>query len=253
MIVILAGTSEGREICARLQNSGRPVLASVTSDWGRHLLQQEGLTNIIQGSLDGQDLIDLIDQVEADVLIDATHPFAVAISRAAMEAALRCGIEYLRLERPGLKLPDDPLVIPIPDLENLDDHLNPGQRVFSTLGSKHLPAIMPIVDRKKAHLTARVLPNAGVIKKCEELGLKPSQIIAMQGPFTVKLNLEMFRQAGADLVISKESGSPGGLETKIEAARELNIPILIWTRPQLDYPRCFESSQAVIAYLNSKE
>jgi precorrin-6A/cobalt-precorrin-6A reductase len=253
MIIVLAGTSESREICSLLQKAGRAVLASVTTSWGKELLEQQGFTDIVQDQLTDDKLVDLIKAVNAEMVIDATHPFATAISQAAMEATQACGIEYVRLERPRLCLPDDPRVIPVPAFEKLEEYITPGQRVFSTLGSKHLQALVPMVNRKEAHLTARVLPVSGVIKNCEELGLRPGQIIAMQGPFTINLNLELFKQTGAELVISKESGSPGGLEAKIEAARQMNIPILIWMRPQLDYPRCFKSSRDVMAYLNDKE
>lgn len=186
-------------------------------------------------------------------MIDATHPFASAVSQVAITAAQQTGIDYLRLERPTIKLPDDPLVIGITDLARLEDYVLPGQRVFSTLGSKYLATIMPIIRRKQADLIARVLPSSTVLKNCEELGLHPNQLIAMQGPFSMNLNLELFRQYSADLIISKESGVLGGLEAKIGAALKLGLRILVWSRPVINYPRCFDSSQSLMEYINSEE
>jgi len=253
MIIVLAGTREGREICARLQGAGRPVLASVTSSWGESLLKSQGVANVLQGNLSRAGLEELIRSERASLIIDATHPFAATISQDAMDAARQIGIEYLRLEREPAALPDHPLIIRIQALGEIEAYLEIGHRLFSTLGSKHLPAILPMVRRKKAQLVARVLPHSAVLKSCEDLGLLPGQLIAMQGPFSLALNVEMFRHYGADLVISKESGAYGGLETKAGAALELGIPILVWSRPKLDYPRCFSSCHELLAYINDEE
>lgn len=253
MIIVLAGTREGREICSRLQEAGWPVLGSVTSSWGEALLKSQGVAHIVQGNLSREGLEELIRSEQASLIIDATHPFAATISQDAMEAARQRGIEYLRLEREPAALPDHPLIIRIQALKEIEAYLETGQSLFSTLGSKHLPAILPIIRRKKAQLVARVLPHSAVLKSCEDLGLLPGQLIAMQGPFSVSLNLEMFRHYGADLVISKESGAYGGLETKAGAALELGIPILVWSRPKLDYPRCFSSCHELLAYINDEE
>jgi len=253
MIVVLAGTREGREICSRLQETGWPVLGSVTSSWGEALLKSQGVANVVQGKLSREELEQLIQSAGASLIIDATHPFAAVISQDAMAAARQRGIEYLRLEREAAALPDHPSIIRIQTLGEIEAYIETGQRLFSTLGSKHLAAILPIVRRKKAQLVARVLPHSAVLKSCEDLGLLPGQLIAMQGPFSLPLNLEMFRHYGADLVISKESGAYGGLETKAGAALELGIPILVWSRPKLDYPRSFSSCHDLLAYINNEE
>jgi precorrin-6A/cobalt-precorrin-6A reductase len=249
MIIVLAGTSEGREITGLLLEAGWPVLASVTSEFGEVLLQKQGILNIVKGVLQKESLVALIKNNHVKFLVDATHPFAAAISRKAMEAAHDTRIEYLRLERKAGSLPDDPLVIPIRALEELEDHLSKGKRVFSTLGSKNIPIIMPIIRRKNAELIVRVLPSSTVLKSCEDLGLNPGQIIAMQGPFSRILNMELFKQYKAEIIISKDSGPAGGLDAKIEAAREMEIPILVWARPELSYPQVFHSSGSLLEYI----
>lgn len=249
MIIVLAGTSEGRTMAGQLQEAGFPVLVSVASKIGAELLRQQEALASVQGTLRREGLAALIRNSRARFLVDATHPFAVDISREAMEAAADTGTEYLRLERQGGNIPQDPLVTMIKELEELEDYLTPGMRIFSTLGSKSLPAILPMIRGKKAELTARVLPGSSILEKCEQLGLRPNQIVAMQGPFSRDLNSALFKHYGAQLVISKESGPAGGLETKIEAAVGLGIPILVWSRPRLDYPRVFHSNDSLLDYI----
>ena len=79
------------------------------------------------------------------------------------------------------------------------------------------------------------MPTAGVLKECEELGLTPKQIVAIQGPFSEELNIALYRQYGADVVITKNSGEIGGTDTKITAAKKLGLPVVLIDRPKLQY------------------
>ena len=80
MIIVLAGTSEGREAAALLQNRGWPVLATATSPLGAELLRLEGIRQVWQGSFDDHALPGFIEENQAWCLVDATHPFARTIS-----------------------------------------------------------------------------------------------------------------------------------------------------------------------------
>lgn len=43
MILVLAGTQDGREIAAGLREAGYEVIASVVSEYGRELVAQSGV------------------------------------------------------------------------------------------------------------------------------------------------------------------------------------------------------------------
>lgn len=251
MILVLAGTAEGRHLVSLLGQRGWPVIASVTSSYGAEMISSHGSeVTVIEGQLDQGKFTSLIKDKEVKAVVDATHPFAQQISRLAMQTSAGLQIPYLRLDRPSL-LPEHPLVKPVSSLEQMEEYFLPDQKVFSTLGSRHLPQLFAMIKRKQAKLTARVLATREAIQVCEELGLQPDQIMAIKGPFSEEFNKEMFRHSGAELIITKESGKVGGLDTKIEAALELNIPILIWTRPIIEYPLVLHSSEEVVQYLIS--
>ena len=86
----------------------------------------------------------------------------------------------------------------------------------------------------KTRLIARVLPTLEAIRTCEAVGLKGKQIIAMQGPFSEIMNEEMFRESGAGILLTKESGNAGGYSEKIKAALNCNMKILVLQRPTLE-------------------
>ena len=84
-----------------------------------------------------------------------------------------------------------------------------------------------------------MLPTADSIKKAEELGYLPSRIIAIQGPISKILNKAMLETYKIDYLITKESGTTGGEQEKIEACRECGTTVLVIKRPFLDYGKVY--------------
>ncbi|MCX5780742.1 MAG: precorrin-6A reductase [Firmicutes bacterium] len=252
MIIVLGGTAEGRQMVSLLNQEAWPHTACVVSRYGAELLGYNDSTRINQGRLDVAGLISLIIDTGAALLVDATHPFATEISRIGMEAATTCKIDYVRLERDAAVIPNDPLVKKVQAMDQIEEFLRPQQVVFSTLGSRHLPLLVPLVKRAGARLVARVLPVSGVVQECEGLGLTPDSIVAVQGPFSKELNQRLFEHYGAQLILSKDSGAAGGLEEKLEAAREMGITIVVWMRPPLNYLRVYSSPEEVLQYIKAE-
>ncbi|CFY06933.1 Cobalamin (vitamin B12) biosynthesis CobK/CbiJ, precorrin-6x reductase [Syntrophomonas zehnderi OL-4] len=248
MILVLAGTTEGREVTGLLQREGMAVSTAVLSPYGAELLPHKDGNGLV-GPLDRERLKGWINIKDIQAVVDATHPFALQISQLAMRVTAEMSIPYIRLERPQLELPRHPLVKTVDRLEQMEAYFQAGQSVFSTLGTNHLEQLLKMAVRQKARLIARVLPLADVVGRCAEAGLSPDQIIALKGPFSQELNQHLFLHSGADLILSKDSGQVGGLDSKIQAALALEIPIVVWLRPTLDYPLLVNSASEVIDYL----
>lgn len=246
MILVLAGTSEGRKTASMLLTAGYDVLATAVSDYGAQLLRESGVQNILVGPLDNNMLASILaNRVRA--VVDATHPYAVNITGMALELCYKRQVHYIRLERPSARIPEHPLIMVAPNLEKaMDIALVKNKVLFSTLGSRNLARLMVEARKKSAKLIARVLPEPEVIRECHDIGLLPGQIVAAQGPFSREFNREMFRAYGADMIITKESGCSGGVDTKILAALDLEIPVIIWARPDFSYPCKVESPEEVL-------
>ena len=78
----------------------------------------------------------------------------------------------------------------------------------------------------------RVIPTIESIEKCKRLGFEESHIIALQGPFSVELNVALIKQYGIRHLITKESGTAGGFGEKIEAAEKCGISTYVIARPE---------------------
>ena len=74
----------------------------------------------------------------------------------------------------------------------------------------------------------RVLPMVESICRLHDLNVHIKDVIAMVGPFSIDLNIQLIKEFNADHMIMKDSGSSGGTNEKIAACMETGIvPIII--------------------------
>jgi precorrin-6A/cobalt-precorrin-6A reductase len=252
VILVLAGTQDGREIAAGLREAGYEVIASVVSEYGRELAAQSGVP-VQASAMDEHELQQFVIQHGIRLMIDATHPYAVNVSRNASQVAAKLHIPCLRYERPDSALPIYAKLVLAPDMQRAAEMaVGLGKTVFLTTGSHSLPLFRAAAAGRDCRLIARVLPQPEVIADCIANGFSPADIIAAQGPFSQELNRELFRAYGADVMVTKNSGAIGGTDAKIAAAIELGLVIVVVQRPAALKQQVFESLSALLEYLKRK-
>ena len=252
MILVLAGTQDGREIAAGLREAGYEVIASVVSEYGRELVAQSGVP-VQAAAMNEQELQQFVIQHGIRLMIDATHPYAVNVSRNARQVAANLHIPCLRYERPDSALPIYAKLVLAPDMQRAAEMaVGLGKTVFLTTGSHSLPLFRAAAAGRDCRLIARVLPQPEVIADCIANGFSPADIIAAQGPFSQELNRELFRAYGADVMVTKNSGAIGGTDAKIAAAIELGLIIVVVQRPAALQQQVFETLPALLEYLKRK-
>ncbi|HZK25363.1 MAG TPA: precorrin-6A reductase [Oscillospiraceae bacterium] len=235
MILLMGGTRDARRMVAIIREAlpATKIVATVVSTYGAELLRQQGGCEVLVQALDCEQLLQLIKERQIKVLLDATHPFAAAASAQACAAAQAAGIYYLRYERPGCELESTDGVYFAPDFPTAARQAaRKGRVVFLTIGTRHLAECLEVLKPEACEVVARILPVEKSLQHCLSLGLLPKQIVALQGPASAELNAALFREYGADVVISKESGAAGGTPEKVAAAQDCNIPIIIVQRPE---------------------
>jgi precorrin-6A/cobalt-precorrin-6A reductase len=231
-LLVLAGTEDGRKLASEFQKRGHQVLVSTLTEYGAEIAGSKGLRTR-SGALEENQFKAMLKEQEIEALIDATHPYAENIRSLAQRVCQEGETPYYRWERPKGQYPSDPLIYLERDIESAARcacHL--GKRIFLSTGSKNLKQWMDHLGLKKCEVFVRVLPTVQVLELCEEVGLKPYQIIAAQGPFTQKFNEALWEQLKIDVVVTKESGSVGGTDEKVQACLELKIPVIILERPE---------------------
>ena len=248
MILVLAGTLDGREIAAGLTDAGYEVMASVVSDYGRILAEQSGVKAQAAAMTD-RELAQFIRDEGITLLVDATHPYAVNVSRNAAGAAKEAQIPCIRYERPSSDLPNYAKLLVAKDMKEAAElAVKAGKTIFLTTGS-HTLALFRAAATADCRLIARVLPQPDVITACLEAGFLPGDIVAVQGPFSQELNRAFFQEYKADVMVTKNSGAVGGTDSKIAAAMELNMTVVVVQRPPATGAETKSSVRDLLEYL----
>lgn len=232
MIWVIAGTLDGRQLAVKMaETTKEPVLVSVVSEYGSQLAQYPGI-EVHTGRLNEEAMRALIREKQVQLLIDASHPYAAIVTQTAVKAAEAEGIAFIRYERKEAELPDYDKLCRVPNEEEAAAMAaSLGERIYLTTGSKTLPVFAKAKAFEGKEYWARVLPTASVIKECEDLGITPKYIVAVQGPFSYEMNKLMFAETKSEVVIMKNSGLVGGTDTKLAAAMDLGLHIVLIDRP----------------------
>lgn len=230
MILVLAGTGEGRMAAVSMEKKGLDVMASTATGYGKELLAREFKGEITARPLALEDMVRLIRDKNIHKIVDATHPFAREVTFNARKACRQQGITYERLERLTDDIEDEKGVIKARSIEEAVSAASAHTGViFLTTGSSRLEQYTKALDPER--LVVRILPLRSSLEKCIDLGISPRNIVAMQGPFDEALNYHLFKRYRASLVITKNSGAAGGTREKVSAARRLSLPVIVICKP----------------------
>ena len=222
--IIFSGTTEGRDISARLNAMGHDVTVSVATDYGR-VKQGEGDVKILEGRMDEAQMENVI--ADYDLCIDATHPYAAEAGANIKKACERAGIRYMRLARAVSDIPDDSMIFA--DASKASEYLETTKgNVLLTTGAKEIGAFEKI---ERERLFVRILPSMLSLKAAEDAGVRPENIIAMEGPFSEEMNELLIREKQIKYLVTKDGGVKGGFPQKAGACEKTGAKLLLIDRP----------------------
>ncbi len=220
-ILILGGTGEARELAAALVAGGADVISSLAGRVSQPRLPDGPVRVGGFGGADG--LAAFLRDEEITHVIDATHPFAAAITANAAQAAAETGVPRLVLRRPGWGT--DPSWESVADIREAAAAVAgwPVESVFLTTGRRDLDVFA--ADHRHQFLVRTVDPPDGPVPPRMTL-------ILDRGPYTVEGESALIREHGIGLLVTKNSGGPM-TAAKLRAARDLSVCIVMVNRPPL--------------------
>ena len=229
-ILLLSGTSEGPPLARALLAAGFEVRATVTREEARESLFGSLMRDIrveARGFTE-ESLAAFLAQGEADLVLDATHPFAVRITRLAHAACLRVGVPYVRYERPDWEPPPETRLVDsfVAAAEFL---FSLGDRALLTIGAKQLKHFAHLQSR--LHLVARILPSVLSIQQALAAGFTPDRLLCLRPPFSRAFNRAILQEYRIGVLLTKASGREGGVEEKVLAAGDLGVKVVMICRP----------------------
>ncbi len=223
--VVFSGTTEGRRFSKKLAALGAEVTVCVATPLGAEEQGEMAGITVHAGRLGPDAMAALL--TGADLCVDATHPYAVDVTRNIRAAAAQAGVEYRRLLRARSPLPEDCVVFGT--AAQAAEHLaGTKENILLATGAKELAAFAPL---DPARLYPRVLPTPEGIAACEGADIPHKNIIAMQGPFSYALNRALMEQFAIRFLVTKDGGAAGGFEEKARAAQDTGAQLIVIRRP----------------------
>jgi len=249
---VFSGTSDGNALAAQLAaGQGRPVVVSAATGYGGEVALKDCPGATVWAGRQGVEARrQALTQSRARVLIDATHPYADNMSEQLMGLSRELGIPYLRHERASEFAPADGELCASARAA-ADRAVALGRRIFLATGSKDLATFLQAPGAADKEWFVRLTAEPEFIARAIALGVPRDRICAMQGPFSRDFNTALWRDWQIDCVVTKDSGDAGGYRAKADAARVLDIPLLVVARPRLEYPQLASGFEQVLARLKA--
>ena len=224
--------------------------------YGKRILDNLPGVAICAGRMDSAGIQHFIEKNNIDLVIDATHPFAGEVTANIKSA---CAAANMKIEANNIL--QKSAVRYVRCLRERGEHIS-GENIRATAGGamqnagdsavwtdsvsqavsylkKTTGNILIATGSKELHLYteienyrqrcfARVLSTREAVEKSVDLGFEGRHLIAMQGPFSVEMNLALLKQTEAAWFVTKESGATGGFEEKLKAARLAQaVPVIV--------------------------
>ena len=228
-VLILGGTGDAVALAGLLVEAGYDVVSSLAGVTADPVLPRGRVRRGGFGGADG--LQRYVAEEGIAAVIDATHPFSAQISRHA--AAVK--VPLLRLERPAW--PIEPGWTVVRTVAEAAAALPAGCRALVTIGRKE---IAPFFARDDV---------SGVARMIEAVDAPAHWIVlADRPPFTLEDERALIERQAITHLVAKNSGGSSGL-TKLIAAREKNLPVVMIDRPAKPEMPSFSSAGDVVPAL----
>jgi precorrin-6A/cobalt-precorrin-6A reductase len=240
-ILILGGTAESRALAGRLAETGRfDVTLSLAGRTAKPLAQPVPVRRGGFGGVEG--LAGYLCGEAIDVLIDATHPYADAISANAARAAALSGVPLIALRRPAWKTVSGDQWIEVETIAAAVAALGQApRRVLLALGRNE---IAPFAEAPQHTYLVRSVDPVD-----PPLAVPHAIYLTARGPFSEADDRALLERHRIDVIVAKNSGGEASYG-KIAASRALHLPVIMLKRPALPEADKVETVDDVLAWLD---
>lgn len=240
-ILILGGTGEALKLAESLCAAGTDwqVISSLAGRVAEPRLPPGDIR--VGGFGGGAGLAHYLSAEKISFMIDATHPFARRMGWNAAEATEATGVPLVRLARQAWQAQPGDKWTEVDDWESAVALLRGRfSRVFLALGRQELAPFTALKDT--AFVIRSVEPPDPALKFAQ------ADFVLARGPFRLADERALLLQHQIDAIVCKNSGG-SATAAKLEAARELEIDVIMQRRPpRPDVPQV-DSIAGVIDWL----
>ena len=223
MLLLLAGTTEARQLARALAEQGPPAIATLA---GATRAPETLPLPTRRGGFRGEaGFRAFLEEHAITAILDATHPFATRITARTARTAAELGLPYLLLLRPPWRPGPGDNWITVEREDEAAAHIAPGATVFLATGRQSLPGFANLATDGRRLICRRIdAPR-------NPFPYPNGEYLLGRGPFSVAEERALFERLGVDALVVKNAGGTGSAP-KLEAARELGLPVVMLARPQ---------------------
>lgn len=232
-IIVIAGTTESREVIEQLLAQGETIVATTATELGTKMLSHYPI-RIQEGKLEERGFFELFQKENPKKVIDASHPFAVIVTKTVKTVCEAMHIAYERLERKEETYEYD-RIVRVTDINEAIAILNTtfkDKNILLTTGSNTLLQYVTEVVDGQHRIYARVLDHDYAREICQSIPLDSSHICYQNPPFSKEDTKQLIKQHHCQVLVTKDSGKAGGVNQKIEVAKEMGIDVICIQRPK---------------------
>ena len=242
-LLLLGGTREAVELATAL--AGDPRVEVTYSLAGRTRRPAPVPARVRTGGFGGPGGLEAyLREADIDLVVDATHPYAEAISTHAAAACARAPVPRLVLHRPPWTREPGDRWVELADSEGAARALPAlGRRVLLTVGSHGLAPFRMVEDVE--FVVRAVEPPA--------IALDPArfELLLARDPFELEAEHRLLETRAIDVVVSKNSGGSAAYP-KLRAARTLGLPVVMIARPPPPPGERVDSVEAARAWFEAR-
>ncbi|OBF11754.1 cobalt-precorrin-6A reductase [Mycobacterium sp. ACS4331] len=218
-VLLLGGTSEARALAGRL-HPGVEVISSLAGRVPDPALPVGPVRIGGFGGVTG--LANWLRDNAVDAVVDATHPYAATITANAAAACRQEAVPHVVLARPGWD-PGDAVLVESDVAAAAEVARRGWARVFLTTGRSGTAAF--VGSGAWFLIRAVTPPDPETLPTDHELVLS-------RGPYHYEDECALLRHHAIDVLVTKNSGG-SMTRPKLDAARDLGVPVLMIDRPPL--------------------
>ncbi len=231
-VLLLGGTADARHLADALHQAGsfHNNVRVVYSLAGLVRVPKVDCELVVGGFTQFGGLAQYLSENGIDAILDVTHPYAQTMSTKAVQASKDVGVPCWRFHRPAWQQESgDNWLTYQTDNELLTELAN--YRVPLLSAGQMSEALLELIINLPN--IERIVWRTAVSPKFElsQVFKKVTWVKAI-GPFALEDERQLLIEQGIDVIVSKNSGG-SATYSKLEAAREMAIPVLLHGRPEL--------------------
>lgn len=238
-ILLLGGTDEASALAKALAAAGLDAVFSYAGRTAKPIAQP--LPTRVGGFGGADGLSMYLREAGITHVVDATHPFAARMSRNAHAACAATGTALVALERPAWTPQSGDVWTRVADMDAAVKALPEApQRIFLAIGKQ---SVDQFAARPQHFYLLRMIdaPGAPVL-------IPDHHVVTGRGPFDMAADHALMTRHGITLLVAKNGGSDSA-RAKIDAARAMQIPVIMIDRPGVPPRATCPSVAEVMAWL----